>query len=121
MHDGALVIDAHRPPWFARNVAAVYRAVALLLSTTTRTSTPRLWAASRAVEIGFEVNEYAATRMPVFEESMVLTTRSVAPPFGEKATSMAGETASTVAGSNREADNAAMARSLRTVRVLQST
>jgi hypothetical protein len=41
---------------------------------------------------------------------MVLTTRSVAPPFGEKATSMAGETASTVAGSNREADNAAMAK-----------
>jgi hypothetical protein len=47
----------------ARNVTAVYRAVAWLLSATTRTSTPRLWASRSASDIGFEVKEYAATRI----------------------------------------------------------
>jgi hypothetical protein len=88
----------------------VYRAVALLRFATTRTSTPRFCASSRATAIGFDVKEYAATRILFFADSMVLTTRSVAPPEGENATSMDGALAGTAAAENsRKADSAASA------------
>ena len=54
-----------------------------LLSRMTSTSTPRLWASTRALAMG-PVKEYAWTRIVVLAASISLTTASVQPPLGEK-------------------------------------
>ena len=53
--------------------------------------------------MGFDVNEYAATRTEVFAESMVRTTSAVAPRSGEKATSGAPFNSHRGGGSSGEA------------------
>src|SRR5664279_277437 len=75
-------------PALLRKVADEYFAVRWLLSRTTVTFTPRLCAASRAFAIDADVNEYACTRISFFAFPSSMTTASVAPPWGEKKTSV---------------------------------
>src|SRR5262249_49837642 len=75
-------------PAFSMNVAAVYVAVSFDLSRSTRTCTPRLWAAMSALAMGADVNEYACTRICCWAALTSWRMASVAPPLGEKYTAM---------------------------------
>lgn len=77
------------PALFTRS-AELYFVDSCDLSRTTVTFTPLLCASTRAFAIGAEVKEYAWTRISFFAFPSSWTTASVAPPFGEKNTSMVG-------------------------------